>query len=333
MGKSVEITLYKGDKEGKIYKSNITKTVGDDEVCIRITHSGLCGTDEHYKCADRALGHEGCGIVEEVGSQVHRFKKGELVGWGYQHDCCGYCKQCLSGCETMCPERSLYGYHEPEQGSIASHAVRKAGFVFKIPEGMEPRHAAPLMCGGASVWNPLASWNVKPGDRVGILGVGGLGHLAIQFAAKMGCQVVVFSGTDSKKEEAFKLGATEFHATKGVEKLDVVKPIDALIVTTSAQPKWTLYLPAMAPNSTIFLLGVSAENMVVPYSAILAQQISLQGSVVAARHVHLDMLEFAALHNIKPIIEEFPLTVEGIERGFKKLEAGEMRYRGVFVAQ
>lgn len=189
------------------------------------------------------------------------------------------------------------------------------------------------MCGGATVFNALHSFNAKTTDRVGIIGVGGLGHLAIQFASKMGCQVVVFSSTDSKKEEALKLGADEFIATKGAKELHVSGPIDHLLVTTSFQPDWKQFLPIMAPGGTIYPLTVSPEDLKIPYMPIIAGELKIQGSLVAARQVHREMLSFAAYHQIRPIIEQFPMTIEGITESMKKLEDGKMRYRGVVVAQ
>ena len=189
------------------------------------------------------------------------------------------------------------------------------------------------MCGGATVYNVLRSFGVKPTDRVGIIGVGGLGNLAIQFASKMGCEVVVFSSTDSKKDEALKLGADEFVATKRVKELQISGPVDHLIVTTSFQPDWSQFLPILAPGATIYPLTVSGDDFKIPYMPIIAGELKIQGSLVAARQVHKEMLAFAAHHSIKPIIEQFPMTVEGITESMKKLEDGKMRYRGVVVAQ
>jgi D-arabinose 1-dehydrogenase-like Zn-dependent alcohol dehydrogenase len=184
--------------------------------------------------------------------------------------------------------------------------------------------------GVATVFNALQFHGVKSTDRVGIIGVGGPGHLAIQFAAAMGCEVVVFSGTHNKKEEAMKLGAREFYATNGVQELRV-RSIHHLLVTTSEQPDWPRYLPMMVLSGTIYPLSVSQGDLKVPYIPILSSGLKIQDSLVAAREIHREMLEFAAIHNIKPVIEKFPMNVAGVEEAFKKLE-GAMRYRGVLVA-
>lgn len=227
----------------------------------------------------------------------------------------------------------MYGYADFDQGSFAHYAVWKADFVFKIPDSIPREYASPLMCGGATVWNVLSSFTAKPTDRIGIIGVGGLGHLAIQFAAKMGCEVVVFSGTDSKKEEAMQLGANEFIATKGATELHVSGPIDHLLITTSFQPDWKLFLPIMAPMGTLYPLTVSNDDFSIPYMPIISSELKIQGSLVAARHVQREMLAFAAHHQIRPIIQKFPMTVEGITESMKTLDEGKMRYRGVLVVE
>jgi D-arabinose 1-dehydrogenase-like Zn-dependent alcohol dehydrogenase len=225
----------------------------------------------------------------------------------------------------------LYGSADLDQGSFATHAIWKADFVFRLPDSIPREYAAPLNCGGATVYNALSSFGLKSTHRVGIIGVGGLGHLAIQFASKMGCQVTVFSSTDSKKEEAISLGANDFVATKGVDELKVAGQVDVLLVTTSFQPDWKQFLPIMAPRGTIIPLTVSSDDLTIPYMPIIDKELRIQGSLVAARSVHKEMLAFAAQHNIRPIIEQFPMTLEGIEKGMKKLQDGKMRYRGVIV--
>jgi len=330
------ITVYKGSEKREIVEAKAERPeLKANEVLLKITHSGLCGTDVHYKGADMVLGHEGVGIVEAVGSSVTLFKKGDRAGWGYNHDCCGHCAQCLSGNDVYCPERKMYGLADFDQGSMASHAVWSESFLFKIPDDLASDYAAPLQCGGITVYNALQLYPVKAGDRVGIIGVGGLGHLAIQFAAKMGCEVVVFSGSDSKKEEAQKLGAKEFYATKGVKELKLKddRGIDRLLVTASAQIDWSLYQSIMNPRGTIYPLSVSQGDLQMPYMPLLMSGLRVQGVVVGSRQIHRDMLQFAAAQGVKPIIQTFPMTKQGIEQGFEALEGGKMRYRGVLVAQ
>ncbi|KAF2726267.1 GroES-like protein [Polychaeton citri CBS 116435] len=326
-------TAYKGSKSGKIVTSSTTKPeLSGDQCLIRITASGLCGTDIHFLEMDMVLGHEGVGIIEETGPGVQYLKKGERVGWGYEHNSCGHCEQCLKGEETYCSERAMYGEADLDQGSFAEQAVWREAFLFKIPAEFSDEEAAPMMCGGATVFNALHGYNVQPTEAVGIMGVGGLGHLAIQFAAKMGCDVVVLSGSDRKKEEALKLGAKEFIATKGAKELKVARPLNRLLVTTSAQPDWNLIIPILAPGATIHPLSVDEGNFSIPYMPMILNGITVQGSVVASRYIHNRMLTFAALHGIKPIIETFPMGEKGLTDAIEKLNKGEVRYRAVLKA-
>jgi D-arabinose 1-dehydrogenase-like Zn-dependent alcohol dehydrogenase len=218
-----------------------------------------------------------------------------------------------------------------DQGSFASHAVWRESFLHKIPDAMSDLVAAPLQCGGATVFQALSG--VKPTDTVGILGIGGLGHLAIQFAAKMGCRVVVLSGSERKREEAMKLGAGEFIATRGATELSVSTRIDRLLVTAAVPPDWDLLLPILAPRSAIYPLTVSAGNFQIPYLSLILNGITVVGSMVPPRALHKQMLEFAALHQIEPIIETFPMTEGKIKEAMDKLDRGEVYYRVVLVPQ
>ncbi|KAI1764335.1 GroES-like protein [Hypoxylon sp. FL1150] len=324
-------TVFKGHKDGQPKKATTShpdQLVGD-KVLVKVTVSGLCGTDLHYRTQDMVLGHEGCGVVEAVGPECKRLKKGDRVGWGYSTDSCGQCDECLDSWEQFCPDRALYGSSHPDQGSFASHAVWRESFLHRTPDALTDAEAAPLQCGGATTFAAL--YDVRHGDTVGVMGMGGLGHLAIQFANKLGCRVVVLSGSDRKKDEALRLGATEFIATKGVDTLKVTRPLKRLLVTTSAQPDWKTILPLMAPRSTIYPLSVESGDFRIPYMPLVYRGIAVQGSLVASRIQHRRMLDFAALHGVKPIVETFPMTEEGIGEAMRKLEEGTVYYRAVLV--
>lgn len=298
----VSFTVFKGSKNGTIIQSKTTREVGPDEVLVKITHSGLCGTDIHFQNTDMALGHEGAGIVEQVGKDVKTLTINDRVGWGWVHSTCGNCNQCLSGLENLCPHSKAYGNANLDQGSFATHGVWKPEFLFKIPASMELQHAAPLMCGGATVFHAMR--DVKSTDRVGVIGVGGLGHLAVQFASKMGCDVVVFSSTEDKREEARGLGASQFVATRGKDELDIGPPLDHLFVTTSKPPNWNVYLPLIAPRGAIYPLSIDKGDLVLPYQTMINLEMRVQGSVVSPVVTHRKMLEFASRHGVKPIIED-----------------------------
>jgi D-arabinose 1-dehydrogenase-like Zn-dependent alcohol dehydrogenase len=230
-------TVFSGSPSGEVVQKNISKPdLTGDQILIRITVSGLCGTDLHSRHIDKCLGHEGVGRVEAVGPDTRLFKVGSRAGFGYLRNSCGQCKECLSGHEIFCPERDTYA-RPSDIGSLASHAIWRESYAFEIPESMSDEDAAALMCGGATVFSALTLYDVAPTESIGIVGIGGLGHLAIQFAAKMGCDVTVFSGSTNKEEEALSLGAHHFVASRGVEKLDLGgRKIDRLLVTASAQP-------------------------------------------------------------------------------------------------
>lgn len=281
------------------------------------------------------LGHEGIGIVEQVGPEAKYLKKGDRVGWGYNTNSCGLCLRCLQGEDVFCKERGLYGSSTPDQGSLSSQAIWREAFLHPIPDALTDEVAAPLQCAGATVFTALDQ--VQPNETVAIMGVGGLGHLAIQFAAKLGCKVVVLSGSDSKKDEALKLGAHEFVAMNSLSKDPKEAPlqsaIDRLLVTTSAQPDWSSLVPMMNTKSTIYPLSVSDGDFNIPYTPLIASGITIKGSLVATRAYHRKMLEFAAQHGIKPLTEEFPMTEEGIAEAIQKLENGKLHFRAVLKSQ
>lgn len=187
--------------DGKLTSTPATiPALGPKDVLIRITHSGVCYSDYEYFShgAPLALGHEGVGLVEAAGSQVTSLEPGDRAGGGFHRDSCGACNYCLTGRDILCYGRVEFGEADYNNGTFGGYFVGKEGYVHKIPEGLSSEHAAPLQCAGATVYSALVN-NVKPRDRVGIVGVGGLGHLAIQFAAKMGNEVVVFSTTKDKE--------------------------------------------------------------------------------------------------------------------------------------
>ncbi|KAE8373913.1 chaperonin 10-like protein [Aspergillus bertholletiae] len=285
-------TVFKGSESGEIVQSRTERPdPTENEVLVRITHSGLCGTDEHYKHANIAFGHEGAGIVEAIGSTVSSLEIGDRVGWGYGHGSCRQCKYCLRGEELYCDRREIYGESHMDQGSFAEAAIWPEDFLYKIPDEIESAEAAPLMCAGSAVFSPLHKFKVSPTDRVGVLGVGGLGHLAIQFAAKMGCQVVVLSGTQSKRAEALALGATEFHAF--TDHPPSMEPLDHLLVTSAQQPNWGSIFEIMAPGGTIYALTVDMNEMKLPYLPLVMKALRIQGSLPATRGSQREMLQFA----------------------------------------
>ena len=231
--------VYKGSADGTIRKSTATRgPLKGNEVLILIEAAGLCGYDRLFQTSTMALGHEGAGVVEAIGPGVCSLLPGDRVGWGYQHGCCHSCQYCLSGRETYCPSRSMYGESNLDQGAFATHAIWNEPFLFKLPETMSSIDAAPLLCAGAAVFSALKTDHLCRG-RVGIFGMGGLGHLAIQFAANQGRSVVVLSQSEEKRTDALNLGAEEFYAINDAaeqEESEATDLLETLLVTSAEQP-------------------------------------------------------------------------------------------------
>ncbi|KAM3508773.1 hypothetical protein MY10362_000983 [Beauveria mimosiformis] len=340
----LSFTVFKGAADGAPVKSTTSKPeqLTGDQVLLKVLASGVCGTEStdtnnSQRKKDMVLGHEGIGEVLAVGPGVRALKPGQRVGWGYQTGACGLCAQCFAGDETYCAGRQMYGQASPEQGSFATRAVWPEAWLHPIPEGLSSVDAAPLQCGGATVFTALLG--VHPTDTVGVFGVGGLGHLAIQFANKMGCRVVVLSGSDRKKDEATRLGGHRFIATgslnnkKSKGEAEDVWKLDRLLVTTSALPDWSVVMPMMAVHGRIVPLSVGGKDLVVPYAPVLLQGVTVQSALVATRGVHRAMLAFAARHGVRPVVETFPLTEEGAREALDRLEKGQVRFRAVLVPE
>jgi len=279
-------------------------------------------------------GHEGVGIVERIGELVTDLKVGDRAGGGYHRHACGHCQYCLRGKDIWCYERGVYGEGDYNNGTFADYYLGEESFLHKIPDSLSSEAAAPLQCAGATVYSALIE-TIKPTERVGIIGIGGLGHLAIQFADKLGAEVVVFSTNAKKEAEARSFGAKEFYLLSDVEALD--KPVEALIVAGNSYPDWTKFLtknilaragtiiplvaPAAAPNGD---LSLNATRM-------FFDGYKVHSSLVASRGVHNDMLNFAARHKIQPVTESFEFSEKGLEEAIKKMRDGSVRFRGVLV--
>lgn len=328
MTKTIKATVFKGSKSGKIVQSTSEQELAPGTVSIRIYGSGICGTDLHFLEKDIVLGHEGVGYIDELGEGCKRFKKGDRVGYGYEHSSCGVCDLCSSGSEEYCPERKMYGTHDFDRGAFSSHVVISENWVYKLPDELNFEDAAPLQCGGATVFGAMHKFGAGPTHRIGVVGVGGLGHLAIQFARQMGAEVVAFSHSDKKKEEAMKLGAHEYVAGKP----ENVKPVDYLIVTASAQINWEEYFTVLAPKATVLPLSLGEGTMEHPYMQMLVQGNQIGGSVIAPRHIHRRMMEFAARNGVKPTVETVEMSEKGLNEAIERLKKNDVRYRFVAVA-
>ncbi|KAF2204468.1 GroES-like protein [Delitschia confertaspora ATCC 74209] len=329
---STEYTIYRGIEGAVKEASAHIKPLGPKEILVKITHSGLCGTDLAYVPYGIALGHEGVGIVEAIGSDVTQFEIGDRAGGGYHRKSCEHCSYCLSGQDIWCYERSIYGEEDYANGTFGEYYIGTETYLHKIPEGLTSEHAAPLQCAGATVYNALFSV-AKPAERVGIIGIGGLGHLAIQFARKLGAEVVVFSTSRSKEEEAKEFGASEFYLLEDIDK--VKKPVNVLVIAGNRYPDWKKFLvkEVVARAGTIIPLAAPNGNISLPAFRMFFDGYNVLSSLVASRAKHEEMLAFAASHDIKPTIEQFDLSEDGLQEAIAKLKSNNMRYRGVLVAK
>lgn len=208
-----DLQVLHGTQTGDIAESTLSVSLGHGQVYIEITHSGLCGTDLSQLTRGTVLGHEGIGVVQAIGPGVSNVQEGDRVGFGFTQTICGACDSCLTGADQYCVNRSDYSRKLGNMylGSFASGVVWNANTVFKIPEGYASENAAPMLCAGATIFTVLNDYDVRPTDRVGVLGFGGLGHLAIKLASGMGCHVVVLSRSEDKRAEAMSYGANEYY--------------------------------------------------------------------------------------------------------------------------
>ncbi|KAJ5623808.1 Polyketide synthase enoylreductase [Penicillium lagena] len=226
---SISFDVFRGSQDGKIVADKTTRFLQPNEAYVEITHSGLCGSDEHFLKSGNALGHEGVGIVRQLGKDVKNLKLGDRVGFGLIHYVCGNCEPCLTGWDQYCEHKRQYGTHDLDLGSFGEGTVWDSRCLVPIPDGYDSADAAPLMCAGATVWTVLTEYGIRPTDRIGIMGLGGLGHLAIKLAAAMGCHVVAISRSDAKRAEALRFGASEYYIFQPGEELNF-KPVKHLLL-------------------------------------------------------------------------------------------------------
>jgi uncharacterized zinc-type alcohol dehydrogenase-like protein len=308
-------------------------TLGPQEVEIAISHCGICHSDLHLICNDWGIsqypfipGHEVIGHVSATGSAVRSLKTGQRVGLGWQSNSCGECEWCMRGLENLCLTAEATCVHR--HGGYAERVRANARFVFPIPEALESENAAPLLCGGITVYSPLRTHGVNPSSRVGVIGIGGLGHLAIQFARVFGAEVTAFSTTPGKEEEARGLGAHHFVNTRETRALkDVAGTFDFILSTANANQDWSIYLHALRPTGTLCFVGVPPSPVTLPAFPLIAGMRAVTGSPIGSPHRIREMLDVAARHGVNAHTELFPMAKanEAIDR-VKKLK---VRYRAV----
>jgi uncharacterized zinc-type alcohol dehydrogenase-like protein len=241
--------------------------LGPQEVEIAITHCGICHSDLHLISNDWGIsqypfipGHEIVGTVAAIGGEVKSLKAGQRVGLGWQSNSCGICEWCMKGMENLCAEAEATCVHR--NGGYADLVRANARFVIPIPDGMKSESVAPLLCGGITVYNPLRTHGVNPTSRVGVVGIGGLGHIAIQFARVFGADVTAFSSSAGKEEEVRALGAHHFVNTRESKAMkEVAGKLDFILTTVNADQDWGVYLQALRPMGTLCFVGVPPSRL------------------------------------------------------------------------
>jgi uncharacterized zinc-type alcohol dehydrogenase-like protein len=310
--------------------------LGEIEVRVSVTHCGLCYTDIHaiddyYGITTYPFvpGHEVVGLVSEMGSAVTGLKIGDRVGIGWQGYSCMQCEWCLKGDEHLCTDVVNNGSWTPYGGFSSSIKV-DSRFAYPIPQNMPSEVATVLLCAGITVYSPLRIYVTDPSQKIGVIGIGGLGHLAIQFAHALGCEVTAISSSPEKEEWARALGATHFIVAKDKDSLQQIQfSFDLLLYTAHAQTDWTSLLLTLKNNGKLVMMGFSPVPVTFEPMDLIVHQQSITGSFIGSRATMREMLSFAQAKGIKPKIELMPM--KSVNEAIRKLKKTKPPYRIVLV--
>lgn len=307
--------------------------LGAEEVEVGISHCGICRSDLHLIDNDWQVskypfvpGHEIVGAVTAVGSAVHHVKQGDRVGVGWQAGSCGQCEWCRSGREHLCPQAQPTCVNR--NGGFADMIRVPGRFVIPIPETLESENAAPLLCAGITVYTPLRTYGVSPASRVGVVGIGGLGHLALQFARVFGAEVTAFSTSPAKEEEAHAMGAHHFcnsRESKGMKAL--AGSLDLIVSTVNADQDWSALLTALRPQGVLCLLGAPPRPPQIPAAILIMGAKATSGSNTGSPLLIAEMLDVAARHGVRAKTECFPMS--RVNEAVGRVRKGSVRYRAV----
>ncbi len=315
--------------------------MGPKDVAIDIAYAGICHSDIHtvrdeWGPAKYPLvpGHEITGHVRAVGSEVVAHRVGDPVGVGVMVYSCRRCDPCLAGEENYCDEGMVGTYNgvgpdgEATQGGYSTSIVTDEHWVYSLPGSADLAAFAPLLCAGVTVFSPLKHWQVGPGSRVAVVGMGGLGHLAVKFAAAMGAEVTVLSQSLSKKEDGLRMGASHYYATSDPSTFRANRRrFDLILNTVSARLELYQYLDLVARAGTFVELGLPTEPLQISCDSLLAPRVSVAGSMIGGVRETQEMLEFAADHSINTEIEI--ITADLINDAYERVVRSDVRYRFV----
>jgi len=313
-----------------------------NEVLIDIAFCGVCHSDLHQvrdewggSIFPMVPGHEIVGHVAEVGAGVTKFKVGDAVGVGCFVDSCRSCAQCQAGEEQFCEQGMTGTYNAmerdgsaPTYGGYSTRITVDQDYVLRVPESLPLDAAAPLLCAGITTYSPLRHFGVKAGDAVAVVGLGGLGHMAVKFAVAMGARVTVLSTSESKRADALKLGAHDFAATRDEATFKTLaKTFDFIVDSVSAPHDYNAYLSLLKVDGTMILLGVPDQPAPVAAGALIMQRRRLTGSLIGGIRETQEMLDFCAEHGIVSDIER--IGIADINTAYERMLKGDVRYRFV----
>jgi uncharacterized zinc-type alcohol dehydrogenase-like protein len=317
------------------------RELGERDVRVDVKYCGICHSDIHQvkdewggSIFPMVPGHEIAGVVAAVGSAVEKLSVGDRVGVGCLVDSCEECEYCLAGEEQFCTKRAVPTYNgrdydgEPTYGGYSQQIVVKDRFVLRIPDSIELQYAAPLLCAGITTYVPLKHWHVGERTKLAVIGMGGLGHVAVQIAAAMGAEVTVLSQTLSKQDDGLRFGAKHYYATSDRATFkELTSSFDLILNTVSANLDVDAYLRLLRVDGTLVNVGApSAPDKFHAFSLIGARR-SLAGSAIGGLPDTQEMLDFCAEHGIKPAIEL--IAAEEVGDAYDRVERSDVRYRFV----
>ena len=305
--------------------------IGSEEVDIKVSYCGICHSDLSMIKNEWGMtqypivpGHEIVGEVVAAGSAVKNVKVGDRVGLGWFSASCMSCDQCMDGSHHLCSkgEATIVGRH----GGFADYVRGHWSWAIPLPEKIDMSKAGPLLCGGITVFNPIILADVKPTDTVGVIGIGGLGHMALKFLKHWGCEVIAFSSNPDKKQQILDMGATRVVNSRSPEELEsIAGKLDFILNTTNVSLDWNSYLTTLAPKGTLHTVGAVLEPMAIPAFSLIGGEKSVAGSPLGSPALTRTMLEFCVRHDIYPTVEEFPMSE--VNEALGHLEEGKARYR------
>lgn len=323
----------KGPRELLVPYEYTLGSPGPYDVEIAVTHCGICHSDIHLIDNDWGItqyplvpGHEIVGRITKVGSDVRTLAEGDRVGVGWQCGACLECEWCASGHDNLCPESRATCVGRP--GGFSETVVADSRYAFVIPEGMASENAAPLLCGGVTVYSPLSHFGVRPEMKIGVIGIGGLGHLAIQFAQAFGCDVTAFSSSPDKEVEARVLGADHFLNLADQEQLHAaIGTMDFILATPYVDMNWQTFVDVLRPRGNLCFVGAVPNPIQIHAMSLLVGNKMVSGSPIGSRQTIREMLDFAARHGIEARTEVVPMGQ--VNEAIARIVANRARYRMV----